>query len=286
MNSPETNHLQKALYRILRPLARLLLRNGITYAEFSDLVKRAYVDSAMTDFREGTRKQTDSRAAVLTGLTRKEVKRQRELLAGERPDARVTRHISRASRVVSGWVQDEHFHDASGEPAALPFDGERSFAGLVRRYSGDMTPRAVLDELQRVGVVAPQTQAGTLYLKQRAYVPAGDDEEMLHIFGEDVSDLVTTIDHNLMSRENGHPPLYQRTLTYNNVPPEVIERWRAYAAGQSQALLEKLDEWLGPYDRDSSGSQAPADGQETVRTGVSVFYFEEPVQPGDNGEQK
>jgi len=285
MQKHDTNYLQKALYRILRPLARLLLRNGIPYGEFSDLVKRAYVDSAMTDFSEGARKQTDSRAAVMTGLTRKEVKRQRELLAGEQPDARVTRHISRASRVVSGWVQDTAFHDPDGEPAGLPFDGEsRSFAELVRRYSGDMTPRAVLDELQRVGVVAPESESGLLRLQQRAYVPAGDNEEMLHIFGEDVSDLVTTIDHNLMSRDDGQPPLYQRTLTYNNIPPEEIMRWRAYAAGQSQALLEKLDEWLGPHDRDSSGAQA--DGQETVRTGVSVFYFEEPIQPDGSGERK
>ncbi len=36
--------LHQALFRILRPMARLLLRNGVPFGEFSELVKRAYVE--------------------------------------------------------------------------------------------------------------------------------------------------------------------------------------------------------------------------------------------------
>lgn len=281
----KTNPLHQALFRILRPLARLLLRNGIPYGEFSELVKRAYVEAALEDFTDGRRKPTDSRAAVMTGLTRKEVKKQREILAGEHAGTRAPLHANRASRVVSGWVHDSVFQTREGEPALLPFDGPLSFTELVKRYSGDMPPRAVLDELLRVGVVTVDGDSGRLVLQQRAYVPAGDSEEMLQIFGEDVSDLIATIDHNLVSEESGQPPLFQRTLTYNNIPPEVMERWRRHAAAQSQALLEQLDQWLGPHDRDISGQASGSDSGEPVRTGVSIFYFEEPAGKDSRGDQ-
>ncbi|TGN40357.1 DUF6502 family protein [Marinobacter confluentis] len=292
MKDSDTNPLHRALYRILRPLARLLLRNGIPFAEFAELVRRAYVDAALEDFADERKKPTDSRAAVMTGLTRKEVKKQRDILAGEHRQAPALRHENRASRVVSGWVHDPAFHASNGEPAKLSFDssnqsssGPASFSELVRRYSGDMTPRAVLEELVRVGVVADDG-SGNLELRQRAYVPAGDSEEMLQIFGEDVSDLIATIDHNLVGSEATGQPLFQRTLVYNNIPPEVMERWRHYAALQSQDLLEQLDKWLGPYDRDiASHGKSDTEGN-VVRTGVGIFYFEDPVQPDINGESK
>jgi hypothetical protein len=285
MKNSDTNPLHRALYRILRPMARLLLRNGIPFAEFAELVRRAYVDAALEDFSDQRKKPTDSRAAVMTGLTRKEVKKQREILAGEDDGNRGARHENRASRVVSGWVHDAAFQAGDGQPAVLPFDGPLSFSELVKRYSGDMTPRAVLEELVRVGVVATDV-SGNLELRQRAYVPAGDSEEMLQIFGEDVSDFIATIDHNLTGSEADNQPLFQRTLVYNNIPPEVMVRWRRYAAQQSQAMLEELDQWLGPYDRDIAGQGESKATGDAVRTGVGIFYFEDPVQPDTNGEQK
>lgn len=269
----------------MRPLARLLLRNGIPFAEFAELVKRAYVDAALEDFADERRKPTDSRAAVMTGLTRKEVKKQREILAGEQDGSRGARYENRASRVVSGWVHDAAFQAGDGEPAELPFDGPLSFSELVRRYSGDMTPRAVLEELERVGVVEAEA-SGTLALRQRAYVPAGDSEEMLQIFGEDVSDLIATIDHNLTGSEGDSQPLFQRTLVYNNIPPEVMARWRRYAAEQSQTMLEQLDKWLGPHDRDIASHGKGKVSGDSVRTGVGIFYFEDPVQPDPEGKRK
>ncbi|RBW48527.1 DUF6502 family protein [Marinobacter sp. F3R11] len=275
MSEPHNTTLHKALFRILRPLARLLLRNGIPYGEFAELVKRAYVEAAIEDFPVGRRKPTDSGAAVMTGLTRKEVKRQREILAGQHLEKLEVLHTNRASRVVSGWVHDPAFQDSDGLPAKLAPDGVQGFSELVKKYSGDMPPRSVLDELVRVGMVSMDSDTGKVILIKRAYVPAEDSKEMLQFFGEDVSDLIATVDHNLVCGQDGGQPLFQRTLTYNNIPPEVMDEWRAHAAEQSQALLEKMDSWLGPKDRDVSGSQVDGSTKESFRTGVSVFYFEE-----------
>lgn len=283
MTGSSTPILQRALYQLMRPLARLMLRNGVSFGEFSELARRAYVQSALEDFTDEQRRPTDSRAAVLTGLTRKEVKRQREILEGQALEPAV-RKSHRASRVVSGWVHDEAFQDGRGQPAELAADGPFSFAELVRRYSGDMTPRAVLDELLRVGMVTQGGTDGKIRLVRKAYVPAGDSEEMLQIFGEDVADLIRTIDHNLVDTGNGGQPLFQRTLVYDNIPPEVMTRWRRHAAAQSQALLEQLDQWLAPRDRDISGHNGGTGTDKAVRTGVGIFYFEDPVQPGEGQE--
>ena len=124
------------------------MRHGLACQQFIDLAKRAHDEAALEDFAVAGRKPSVSRAAVLTGLTRKDI--QRLLAEKENSDADTGERYNRAARVVAGWLRDGAFCDAAGEPLEIPFDGaERSFATLVRRYSGDMPPRAVLDELVR-----------------------------------------------------------------------------------------------------------------------------------------
>src|SRR5512145_1837409 len=142
--------LNQAVVRVLRALIRVLVRHGLPLPAFVELAKRAYVEVALTDFAIPGRKPSVSRAALLTGLTRKEVQR---LVEGQGPGAAETAlPENRAARVVAGWVRDADFHWPDGEPAPLRFDGvEPTFSTLVRRHSGDVPPRAVLDELLRVG---------------------------------------------------------------------------------------------------------------------------------------
>lgn len=265
--------LSRAVLRILKPLVRLLLRNGMPHAEFAELARRAYVETAFEDFAIDGRKPTVSRAAVVTGLTRKEVKRLMTPAAAG--DDAGERGYNRAARVVTGWVRDPDFHDRDGRPAELALDDAAdapAFATLVRRYSGDMPTRAVLDELARVGVVA-ESADGRVRLLKRAYVPAGDDTQSLHIVGSNVGDLLETLDHNLARGDA--EPRFQRTVSYDNVPPEALAEWRRVAAERSQQLLEDLDRILSRHDRDVSG----APPGERVRTGVGIFYFEHPVAP-------
>ncbi|HEX7047324.1 MAG TPA: DUF6502 family protein [Gammaproteobacteria bacterium] len=143
---------------VLRPIVRILLRYGLSYPEFNQVARKLYVDVAMkeTEFRSVRHKrQYKSRVACLTGLSRKEVLR---LVDASRPsDDSELRSSNRAARVLEGWITDSRYHTASGEPLTLPFraaEGQRSFSELVQAYSGDIPPRAVLDELKRVGSCA------------------------------------------------------------------------------------------------------------------------------------
>lgn len=268
MESSAHKPLAAAVLRLLRPLVRILLRNGVSYGAFADLARWVYVDVADKEFRVSGRKQSVSRISVLTGLTRKEVAR---LQAIETPDdAAEVQQYNRAARVISGWVRDPRFMDKSGEPAELPFEGEpASFSQLVRQYSGDIPVRAVLDELLRVATVE-KTGAGTLRLVQHAYVPRTGETGKLHILGTDVADLIATIDHNLQQGDTD--PYFQRKVVYDNLPGEIIPRLRRLTEDQGQALLEDLDRFLSQYDRDSNPE---SEGTGRKRAGVGIYYFEE-----------
>jgi len=269
MTSPTSTVLSRAVQRLLRPLVRILLRNGVSYGTFADLAKWVYVDLATREFGIAGRKQSTSRVAVLTGLTRKEVHRLRQPpMPGDRE---IAERYNRAARVIAGWRREREFLDAEGHPAALPMSGEAgSFTSLVKRFSGDMPVRTVLDELRRVGAIT-ELDDGRVELVTRAYIPKTSETDKLHILGTDVAYLITTIDHNL--RSDSTEPFFQRKVAYDNLPDQVLPEFRKLSSGKAQPLLEELDRWLAQHDRDTAPD---IEGTGRNWAGVGIYYFEAP----------
>lgn len=55
-----------------------------------------------------------------------------------------------SERVVRGWLTDRRFLTTRGRPKSLTISGTMfSFERLVKEYGGDVSPRAVLEELVR-----------------------------------------------------------------------------------------------------------------------------------------
>jgi Family of unknown function (DUF6502) len=263
--------LNAAVLKLLRPLCRLLLRHHVPFGAFEELAKHTYVQVALEDFGIPGKKSTLSRASILTGLTRKDVTRLAADTAPER--AASDEGYNRAARVLTGWARDAEFHDADGKPMVLdPVDGPASFAQLVRRYSGDMPARAVLDELLRVGTVR-EREDRKLELVTAGYVPRSGETEKLGILGTDVSDLIATIDHNLQHADTD--PRYQRKVMYVNYPADQLPAFRALSSAQAQALLEQFDQWLAEHGT-KPGDDPP---EPAMRVGVGIYYFEEPMAP-------
>ena len=187
--------LRAAVGKFLPPPARILLRNGMAAKSFYELVKHAYVLVARDECGISGKQATKSRIAILTGLTRKEVQALLNM-----PVPRKDRYgdeYNRAARVITGWLRDPDFGDGNGHPLPLRMVGKRlSFSALVKRYSGDIPVRAMLDELMRVGTVK-QLRDGRIGLVVRGYIPQKGMDQQLTILGQDTADLITTIDHNL-----------------------------------------------------------------------------------------
>ena len=260
--------LADATLQLLRPLVRILLRNNVPHQALAEWAKQAYVEVAEREFSLEGKKQTVSRIAILTGLTRKEV--QRLLNQPEQSALPSGEEYHRAARVITGWVRDPDFGDGKGHPHPLRMEAKgTSFTELVKRYSGDMPVRAMLDELLRVGAVK-QLRDGRICLLTRAYVPQKGSAEKLHILGSDTADLIATIDHNLY----GAPakPRFQRKVMYDNVPREAAKDFQVLVAAHSQELLESLDRWLAQRDRDVNPASK---GTGRVRVGLGLYHFEE-----------
>ncbi len=255
--------LLAATARILRPLVRILLRNGVASDAVTELVRRVYVDVAFEEFTLEGKRQTQSRVSVLTGLNRKEVARLRAQRDAVLPAAEDRRN--RAASVLGAWLRDPDFRGANGEPRALPFSGPGGFADLCQRHSGDMKPRAIADELVSAGALVEED--GRLRMTARGYVPGEDPVELLRILGTDTSELIDTIDHNLCS-----PPTrrrYQSKVKYDDVPEEHVADFLRHSGLRAQALLEELDAWLSERDR----GERPSSGGRRVSLGLGIFQI-------------
>lgn len=264
--------LSAAVLSLLKPLVRILLRNGIAYGSFAELAKKIYVDIAFDEFAPDKKKQTISRVSALTGLTRKEAKRFHEL---EAPDTHESeQRYNRAIRVISGWVNDPEFHDAQGQAAELPIEGEKgSFASLARKYSGDVPTQSMLAVL---GIASSIEKTGDrVRLIRQAYVPGDDAAEKLGILGSDTAELIATIDHNLVCDKSASR--FQRKVSNSRVSAEALPAFQALSAQKAQALLEELDAWLDRHEVDKDAQ----DSDKGQYVSLGIYYYENSQDKGD-----
>lgn len=269
-----TRALGAALAQLLRPLVRLMLKHSFSYSAFEAVAKRVYAECAMEDFALPGRKPSVSRAAILTGLTRKEV----NTLLSEPwtgMDADST-HYNRAARVVSAWVRESRFTESDGTPRALAMEGTDGFNELVRLHGGDVPTRAVLDELVRLGSARVRDD-GDIVLVQRAFVPNENMVAKISFLAGDVADLVETITYNI-EQSDANEARYQRRVMHFGIPPEALPAFRALSGKQAQKLLESLDAWLADHDLSAVPEE---DWGATARVGLGIYYFEEIIPEAD-----
>lgn len=141
-----------AIAPILKELASIAVKFGITPKDLHDNLKRESVHAAARHAMLRNGRINHSHIAVITGLSRGEVRRLMDLGAGSDAVASGSRH--RAWRLISAWHSDPHFLGTSSNPRPLRlYRGRRSFNNLVAKYCGDVPTMAVISELQRIGAI-------------------------------------------------------------------------------------------------------------------------------------
>lgn len=269
--------LSAAILRILRPLARVILNHGMAYGSFAELARKAFVEEGFEQLERSGKRPTISAVSALTGLTRKETKALREgpPIGNEKSAQR----YSRAIRVISGWVNDSQFHDEKGEPAVLPFDGaQNSFSALVKKYSGDIPPVAMLSVLETSQNVIVATDG--IILKERAYIPMSTPVDKINILGTDVAELIATIGHNIEA-DPAHR-FFQRKVSNRAVRVGEMDMFRELSNRKSQELLEEYHAWLSSHEVDEKGS----DSDQVGYVAVGIFYTEQIVSKEPPHEDK
>jgi len=267
----ETTHrrILNALLFALRPLARALLRAGIGYREFAEISKTAFVEVATTDYGIRGRPTNISRVAVMTGLTRKEVRRLRNKSAlGEEID--VDRPMPMAV-ILHRWYTEADFLDQMGKPRELKFDGtENSFSELVRRFGGDIPPGAMRTELKRIDAIE-ETKTGELRVLKRNVSGREVNDRLADGLEYLVYPTILALAHNT-GLEPGEETWVMRTAATSGVRESDVPRLRRISSDRLSEFVESIDDLFAAYE--TLHDDGIADSSKRA-LGVGVIYFEE-----------
>ena len=264
-----------ATAHMLSPLVRLLLDVGIGAREFQEIARLEFVRAAVA---KGAASHppavSNSDVAMLTGLTRRDIARLRDLDIIRPKLTDVGFH--RAERVLSAWCHDPEFKDERGNPARLPLRGERrSFGALVRKHSGDPRVRTLLRELERVKAVR-RAADGRLEVVRRSYAPLTLSPAGIEEIGQEARDYLRTLIHNLRYPAQR---LYQRRTQNVSLTPSQAAILLRYLTTQADAALNALEGELNDPLPDRSDLRR----QPSVRLGIGVYVFQEPLEESPLG---
>lgn len=259
-------HLRLALRMMLKPVVKLLISQGVSHGDFSEAAKDVYVDVAIRDF-DKSNKVNQSRIAILTGLTRKEVKNVIDRATKAAPQ---TKNYSRPSRVLAGWHSDPKYIGPYGVPLELPYETATedtpSFTSLVRTYSGDMAPRQMLTELIRIGAVV-ELENMTYKAARREFVPDALSPELLERLGKVGRYFFSTVAANIEKKEVDAGYFDRRVFAEEGLAPDSIIDFDALIKRRGQEFLEELDNWF--VTREKQDKNHP----ERKHTGLIMVHY-------------
>ena len=271
MPSLEKDTVIHATRRWLRPAIYVLLLCGVTWNEFCALAKTIYVEVATVRFGKRGRPTNVSRTAMLTGLTRRDVRAVRERAASGQPA--VTIYASKASQILSRWHLDPEFIDKRGAPRALPLEGDGpTFMELLRRSgAGDIPITTVTRELLNVKAIRKR-EDGRLEVLQRNYIPRATDEQLIRLWGTVLGDVANTYVHNI-TRSGRTAARFERAAKNEQIPLALAPEFRAFLEREGQAFLERVDAWLTEHQVEPA--PANEDSTRTTRLGAGVYQIQD-----------
>jgi len=262
--------LFSALRHLLRPLVRLLTAQGVTFPMLADVLKQTYVDVAVRHFGLDGKPPTDSRASLLTGVHRKDVKRLRQerTQAGE-PMPEI---VALGAQLVAVWTTRKELRDRNGRPRPLPRlarqGGNRSFEALVASISKDIRARSLLDEWLRLGVVKIDDQDRVL-LRSSAFVPSRGFDEKAFYFGHNLHDHIAAAAHNMQGAE---PAFLERSVHYEGLQSASVAGLKALAERAGMDAVQAVYR----ESKQSEGRDRKLEG-EKQRITFGIYFYSEPV---------
>lgn len=261
-----------ALRRVMRPLVRLMLRKGVTYTMFADLLKEVFVDVAHREFRLDGTVPTDSRISLLTGVHRKDVRRLRS--EGDVSIAVLPENITFGAQLVNMWTNSKPFCSAPGQALALPrlasVGGDCSFDALVAKISTDIRGRVVLDEWLRLGIVRLDEQ-DCVHLEAQAFVPQKGFDEKAAYFGHNLHDHACAAVHNLSGEGQ---PFFERSVHYDALSLASVDHLREVVAKDGMQTLLAFSRLAS----DLEGVDAPS-AEQRQRITVGLYFYTEATDP-------
>ena len=270
---PEPTLAAEALALVLQPVARLMIDHGLQLPAMVELLKNALVNEAVGAYGLADKGSSDTRIALLTGVHRKDVRRLRETPVTATPPSPT---VSVAASVVARWISEPRFLNADQTARALARTprrgsaGEPDFTTLVAEVSRDVGARAVLDELERLGVVTLSAD-GYASLNATAFVPHEGQNELFHFLAASVSDHLSAAVHNL-APDRSSPLMLDQSAFSQDLSDEQARQLQQQARRLWSGVLQQFLQTSSVAEQRSEGTEGP---KHRIRFGV---YFHDTVQ--------
>ncbi len=263
-------HFLHALRRVLRPIIRLLIRHGIGYAEFADVARGAYVESAIRDRADGGARPTRQQVAQITGIPRDRVD-----YYIDDEDALPTTNSTLAdgmTEVLHKWHTDPRYLSPEGIPLELEFETRSgpSFQGLVAEVNAEASPASVLEELLKAKSVV-YADENRLRVVTRCFIWPGSWPHGIENFGTALAQLIQTLEYNFNSANAKNNRLERFVSADQGLPAPLLPSFHDFAKERTNHFLLDIDDWLARF----SDTTATQDKSRT-EAGVNVFFFVEP----------
>ena len=264
MSSVSKQGLLTAYRRLLKPLVRILIRNGVTYGEFSEAAKLAFIDSIHDDSFTNS-KPSNEQISALTGFDDAEVLRliEKRSLPKEELDTKLDQMVG----LIHEWNTSPEFTGPYGIPLELKLNGSRerpSFSDLVDRHFPPNSTREVLEELIRIKALI-ETEPGWYRVLARAYKQEADSAESIEAFIRSTQTYIEVLDNNIREDSLANKFFEREVYTERGIRPENLPRFKRFFSGKAQQLLEEIDNWIALLD-------AP-DKDNGIRTGLAIFHY-------------
>lgn len=259
----------ESVRRMLKAVAAICVKNSISFGEFAELGKQAFLEAATQLIAEAGGNVNTSRLSVMTGMHRRDVMR----LTADTPEP--VKDISVASRVLAIWENNPEFQLKNGKPRTLTCGGENNeFATLVAMVSRDVHPASILYKLELSGHIVRERE--TVKLVKAAHMVAQDLERGMAILSMDMNDLAAAVEGNL-SGEQRVPNLHART-EFDNISIEDYNVLRQWILDEGSAFHRKVRQHLAQYDRDINPEISKGGGLKVVVGSFARFEEEGSVK--------
>lgn len=264
----EQRALLRACRAVLAPLARLAVGHGLTFAAVAEVLKQGFVHAARAAHPGAAAHRAVSRISTTTGLNRREVTRLMQRADGEVPVSPTP-----ATQAFTRWLTDPAYRGSDGAPLALRVQGAvPSFESLATSITRDVHPRALLEELSRLGLARADAD-GHVHLLHTAFVPRADRERMLAFLGANVGDHLSAAVGNVLGDGSRH---FEQALFADELSAESLTKAKVLVTEQWQALLDTLAPALQALIDEDKEAGRPAD----QRLRIGLFAFTDAMHPG------
>jgi hypothetical protein len=256
--------LLETVARVLAPIVRLLIARGISYQVTSELLKRVYVDSAQRHF--ASEDATGTQLSLLTGLNRKEIRRLTTEAADEKRPEAIASFASAAHHL---WCSDRRWRDRDGNPKPLPRHStgrQLSFDDLVRSFTSDHRPGAVLDELKRLGYASEE--GDMVLVNPQAFLPQQNLSDKLISVADSLEDHANASISNVLDPQ---PRFLDRFVFSDELSVESVEKLAAQARNHWAVVHEDMVDTAIKAETEDMDMKRDTD----MRIRVGMYFYAE-----------